>query len=212
MTSNQTILDLMKRYVLWQGEEVERVREWPDGLALATPFRHFAGGPEPESWSISREEWVKDVVVVTRDDLIVEGQAERFGFLLLTVGGNVYVNDPAAVAELGRGLADGMDPLGYAEILVQFHPYSSAVRGVFTETDELRRRLGRDEFPDVEPPRIQQTSGGVSVRFSSFARYRPIGGSPLLDLTEWTVEVPTGEQARWQTRLFAEGVRLGPVE
>ena len=104
-----------------------------------------------------------------------------------------------------------MDPVGYAEILVQFHPYSSAVRGVVTGSGELRLRFGRDDLPEVEPPRARRTSEGLTVTFSSYARYRPTGGSPLLDLTEWTVEVPTGEPARWQTRLRSEGIRLDPV-
>lgn len=212
MTSNQAILDLMTAHVLAPGEAVERVREWPDGLALTTSFRHFAGGPEPDAWAVGREAWVRDVVVLTRDDLVVEGQPERFGFLVLASGDDVYVNDPDAVAELGRRLADGMDVLGYAEILVQFHPYSSAVQGVLTGPGELRRRFGRDDLPDLQPPRVRRTSGGLTVSFSSHARYRPIGGSPLLDLEEWTVEVPTGEPARWSARLVAQGIRLDPVD
>jgi len=212
VTGNEMILDLMKRHVLWEDEEVERVREWPDGLALTTRLRHFVAGSDPQDWLVSREEWVDDVVVATRDDLIIEGQEERFGFLLLADSGDVYVNDPAAVAELGRRLADGMDPVGYAEILVQFHPYSSAVRAVLTEPDELRSRFGREDLPDVEPPRTERTPGGLTLTFSSSIRYaRTIGGSPLLDLMEWTVKVPNGEPARWESRLVAESIRLDPL-
>ena len=211
VTSNRAILELVQRHVLWDGEEVQRVREWPDGLALATSFRHFAGGPEPDAWAVSREAWVRDVVVVTRDDLAVEGQPERFGFLVLGSGDDVFLNDPAAVAELGGRLADGMEPAGYAELLVQFHPYSSAVRGVVTSPGELRLRFGRDHLPDAEPPRVRRTSAGLDLTFSSYARYRGIGGSALLDVLEWTVEVPAGEPARWSTRPVAEGLRLDPV-
>lgn len=211
MTSNAVILDLMKRHVLWDDEEVERVREWPDGLALTTRLRHFVAGSEPDDWLVSREDWVDDVVIATRDDLIIEGQPERFGFLLLSGGGDVYLNDEAAVAELGRRLADGIDPVAYAEILVQLHPYSSAVRAVLTESDQLRRQFGQDDLPDVEPPRTERTPEGLALTFCSSCRYfRLIGGSPLLDLTEWTVTVPVGEPARWKSHLAVEGLRLDP--
>ena len=211
MTSNEVILDLIRRHVLWEGEGVERVREWPDGLALTTRFRHFVAGSEPEDWVVSREEWVDDVVIATRDDLIIHGQSERFGFLLLADGGDIYINDPAAVAELGRRLADGMDPVGYAQLLVQFHPYSSAVRAVVTEPDELRRRFGREDLPDVEPPRTRQTPDGLTLTFSSSTQHaRPIVGS-LLDLMEWTVTVPPGQPAQWESRLATEGIRLEPL-
>ncbi len=212
MTSNEVILDLMQRHVLWDGEGVERVRNWPDGVALTTPLRHFVAGSEPDRWLVSREEWVDDVVVSTRDDLIIEGQAERFGFLLLTGGRDVYVNDPAATAELGGRLADGMDPVAYAQILVQFHPYSSAMRAVLTESDDLRRRFGREDLPDVQPPRIGQTAEGLTLTFSSSTQYvRMLGGAPLLDLTEWTVKVPTGEVAQWESRLVAKEIQLDPA-
>ena len=184
MTSNAAILDLVRRHVLWAGEEVEHVRDWPDGLALTTSFRHLAGGPEPDAWAVGRAPWVLDVVVLTRDDLAVEGVPERYGFLLLADGTDVALHDPAAVTELGRRLLEDLDPLAYAEILVQFHPHSSAERGV--ETDR--------------PPWSRRTPDGLTVGFRSVARHRSARGATLTDRTEWTVEVPVGGPARWSTR------------
>jgi hypothetical protein len=209
VTSNETILDLLQRHVVRQGEETVRVKHWPDGIALTTNRRHFVAGPEPADWSVSAEQWVDDVVIAIRDDIIIEGEPQRFGFLLLAGGGDVYLNDSAAVAELGRRLADGMNPLGYAEILVGFHPYSSAKRAVVLEADGLRRAFDRLDLPDVEPLQLQQDIDGVTLTFSSYASYsRTPAGAPLLDLTEWTVAVPPGEPARWESRRTIEGIRL----
>lgn len=199
----------MGRHVLRPGEDVVRVKYWPDGLALATRLRHFNAGPEPADWTVSREDWVDDVVIAIRDDLIIEGEPERFGFLLLAGGGEVYLNDRDAVAELGRRLADGMNPVGYAEILVAFHPYSSATRAVVADADGLRRAIGHPDLPDVAPLRLRRDADGIALTFSSSSRYSRLpGGRPLLDITEWTVNVPSGEPARWESRRVAEGIRL----
>jgi hypothetical protein len=203
------IIELLQRYVVEDGEQTVRVKHWPDGVALTTQLRHFVAGPEPADWSISAEQWADDVVIAIRDDIIIEGEPERFGFLLLAGGGDVYLNDHDAVAELGRRLADGMNPVGYAEVLVGFHPYSSAVRAVLPEPDGLRRAFGRPDLPEVAPLQLREDPAGVTLAFTSYARYsRTPAGAPLLDLTEWTVTVPAGESARWESRRTVEGIRL----
>lgn len=212
MTSNETILELLKTHVLQEGEQVVRVKNWPDGLALTTDLRHFVAGSDPQDWSISREDWVDDVVVATRDDLLIEGQPERFGFVLPADGEPVYVNDATAIAELGRRLADGLEPAGYAQLLVAFHPYSSAYRAPLSEADELRRVLGQASLPDVAPMRVRPSSTATTLTFTSFARYRRPGERPLLDLFEWTVEVPAGEPAQWSSRKTVTGIQLEPRE
>lgn len=212
MTSNEKIVELIAEHVLQQGEQVARVKNWPDGVAVTTTvLRHLVAGSEQAPWRISREPWVDDVVIAERDDLVVEGQPQRFGFLLLDDGADVYLNDPAAVSELGRRLTDGMDPLGYAEILVAFHPYTSAHCTVLTGSDELRRVLGRPDLPDVDPVRLQEAPDGVRLTFSSLARYRLVGPQELLDVLAWTVDVPAGEPARWNSRPTVTGLRLDPA-
>jgi hypothetical protein len=210
VTGNDTIVELMKRHVLRDGEQVVRVKNWPDGLALTTDLRHFVAGPEPAAWAISAQPWVQDVVIATRDDLLVEGQPEQFGFVLLADGSAVYLNDPAAVADLGTRLTDGLDPRAYAQILVAFHPYSSAFRAALSEPDELRRVLGDSELPEVEPLRLNGTPDGARLTFTSFARYTRPGSAPQVDLLEWTVDVPAGQPARWNTRQTATGLTLAP--
>src|SRR5262249_33997824 len=189
-------------------EHVLRVKNWTDGVALTTNLRHFVAGSEPAGWAVSHERWVDDVVIATRDDLIVEGQPERFGFLLVTDGRDFYLNDQAVVAELARRLSDQMNPLGFAQILVAFHPYSSAYRSALTEPDELRRVFGHQNLPDVQPIRLRRSPDGLVLTFSSFVRYLPPGGSALIDLLEWAVDVPAVGPARWSSRLAATGLRL----
>jgi hypothetical protein len=212
VTSNEKIVELIAEHVLQQGEQVVRVKNWPDGVAVTTTaHRHLVAGSEQAAWTISREPWVDDVVIAERDDLIVEGQPQRFGFLLLDDGADICLNDPAAVSELGRRLTDGMDPLGYAEILVAFHPYTSAHSTVLAESDGLRRVLGRPDLPDVDPIRLDEAPDGRRLTFSSVARYRLVGPQELLDVLAWTVDVPAGEPARWSSRPTMTGVRLDPA-
>jgi hypothetical protein len=208
VTSNETIVELVKRHVLHEDEQVERVRNWPDGIALATDLRHFVAASESDSWALSHESWVDDVVVATRDDLIIEGQPERFGFALLADGGDVYLNDKTAVGELGRRLDDGMQPLGYAEILVAFHPYSSATRAPLAEADGLRRVFGQPSLPDVAPMRLDRAPDGLTLMFSSYVRYRWPGSAPQLDMLEWAVRVPVEGPASWESREIATGLAL----
>jgi tetratricopeptide (TPR) repeat protein len=224
-TSNAVIIELLKRHVLHADEGVQRVKEWPDGVAVTTTIgRHLVGGPEPDELLIGQEPWVRDVVVAIRDDLFIHGQPERFGFVLLADGGDIYVNSAADVAELGRRLADGMNPAAYAEILVQFHPYTSATRTVLTEAGELRRRFARAELPDNNPIRLRQMPEGVVLTFDSLiqyekpgsvlddplALYRSVNRIALCDIMSWTITVPYGQPAEWTSRLVAEGVNLDP--
>jgi hypothetical protein len=211
MTANDTIVELMKRHVLWDDEPVVRVRNWPDGLALTTEFRHFVAGSSAQAdWLIGAEDWVEDIVVATRDDLMLEGQRERFGFLLRADGSEVYLNDRAAVADLGRRLADGMDPVAYAEILVQLHPYSSAIRSVLVAPDQLRKIYRQQDLPIIETPAVRQSPDGLHLTFVSSSRYRRPGGAPLLDLTKWSVRVPADGPATWTSLLSSKGIQLDP--
>jgi hypothetical protein len=214
VTTNEVILDLLGRYVLRAGEGVERVRHWPDGVAVTTSTdRHLVAGSEPASWSVSRGAWVADVVEAIRDDIIVNGggnPAERHGFLLLADGRDVYLNDATAVAELGRRLEDDLAPTAYAEILAEFHPYTSAVSKVLSTPDQLRLLIGHEDIPDIEPPRVERTPTGLVLTFSSIRQYRwPVEG-PLLDLVAWTVRVPPGCPARWESQCVAQRIRLAP--
>lgn len=205
MLDRDVAADLLRRHVLWPGEGIESASD----AVVATALRRFAVAAEREDWLVGAETWVADVIVATRTDLLVHGQPERFGFLLLADGGEVYVNDADALAALGARLPDGLDPVAYAELLVQFHPYSSAVRTVLVGADDLRQQHDRAGLPAVTPFRTDATDGEVRLTFTSSIRYRrPLIGT-LVDLADWTVTVPAAGPARWMSRLTAQGIPVG---
>ena len=209
MTPNATILELMRHHVLWPDEPIERVREWPDGVALTTPMRHFVAGSEPAGWAATRADWVTDLILATRDDLIVHGEPERFGFLLPANGAEIYLNDSEQLAELGRRVPDQLDPIAYAELVVSFHTYSSAVRRVITDPVTLYERYDPEDLPPVQLPRLDRGDGTIVLTFAVSIEYRrPIVGE-LLDLSAWTVTIPGSRPARWESELIAE--RIQPV-
>src|SRR5262249_49475496 len=152
--------------------------------------KHYVAGPEPQDWLVSKEEWIDDVIIAIRDDVIIHGTPPRQGFLLLSDGGHVYLNDPTAIAELGPRIHHGMNAVAYAELLVHFHTYSSAERIVLTAPGELRLRYGRNDLPDNEPMRLQPAPDGAVLTFdsSSYAGRGPIFGlAPVVGLMKWTV-------------------------
>lgn len=208
---NIKFLDLLWRHELQPREGAVKVRLWPDGIALTTTLgRHFVAGSEPDDWLISKEDWVSDVVIAIRDDLIVEGKI-RSAFLLLTNGDDVHVNDPSAVAELGRRLHHGMNPTAYAQLLAQFHPFTTVDCVVLTVAGQLRALL-RPDLPDNEPVRLRRTENGLLLTFDVAVKYLRSRKYPVsswkLDIKRWTVAVPGDGPAQWSSRLIAEGIRL----
>jgi hypothetical protein len=208
---NVKFLDLLRRHELQRRESVVHVRLWPDGAALTTSLgRHFVIGSESDDWLISKEDWVSDVAIAIRDDIIVDGGI-RSAFLLLTDGDDVYVNDERAVAELGRRLHQGMNPTAYAQLLAQFHPFTTADCLVLTVGGQLRARLGPG-LPDNEPVRLLRTKTGLLLTFDMVVQYLRSRKYPAsswkLDVKRWTVTVPDDGPAHWSSRLVAEGIRL----
>lgn len=210
MTSNERIVELMSRYVLAPDEEIVRVRDWSDGIAVTSARRHFVVGSESSEWAIGREPWVDDVVIATRDDVLVDGQQERYGFLIHADGRAIYLNDRVAVADLGGRCAAGMDPIAFAEILVEFHPYSAAWRRVIVEPDGLQRTFAQRDLPPVEPVRLLKSPLGAVMTFSSFARHRRADGTAELDILRWTVEIPPEQPARWKCVPYISQLELEP--
>lgn len=208
VTVNETAVDLLRRHVLWPNEEIVRVRRWPDGVAVATRHRHFAAGSECTDWLVGRLDWVDDVIVAVRDDLIVHGQPERFGFLIDCDDRALFLNDPATLAALGSRVADEMDALAYAELIVQFHHYTSALQRLLAHPADLQNHYARAGLPRTEPFHMDKGTDGTRLRFMSCAQYRrPLIGW-LLDLAEWTVTIPTGQPATWEFRFVATAIPL----
>lgn len=214
MIDTVTMLDLLRTHLLWEDETVGDVTEWPDGWRVRTSAREYTIGPETE-WRIVAEPWVEELLMAVREDIRIIGGGARStdGLLRLTDGSTVYLNDAAAVAELGRRLLDGMDPVAYAEILVEFHPWTAARRAPLVDPQDLRRRYDRQDLPLVAVPALVLTSGGAELVFSSYRQYAlGLGGELLLDIVEWRVVVPADGPATWTNRTTIEGLpALAPL-
>lgn len=208
MLNRSVLTDLMTSHVLDGDETITDFEERPDGATVATEHRRFTVTYEPDRWAVGREPWLSDLVIATRDDVHVHGQPERFGFLIPTGAEEIFVNDADAVARLGANLLDGMHPVGYAELLVQFHPYSSATRNVLVATDDLREMFALADLPDVTPLELAHDGDAATLTFESCVRYRRPGTLALLDIYEWRVDVPAGGPAAWTSQLAVEGIVL----
>lgn len=201
--------DLLQRHVLWSDEPVEAVETTPaDGIAVDTALRRFMVESQRDGWAIGAADDTADVVVATRYDLLIHGQPERFAILIGRDGSEVYLNDPDQLAALAPRLPDALDPAAFAEVLVQLHPYSSAERAVLVEADDLRVTFGRADLPAVEPLRLD----GGTLRFASSIVYRTTLTGRLLDVAEWTVQIPAGAPATWASQLTHTRIPLDVPE
>ena len=96
MITNDVLLDLLRRHVLWPGEAIKAVKDWPDeiGVEVTTNQRYFSVDID-DRMLLGRAPWVAGVIIATRGDLEYEGLPETDGVLLLAGGASVYLNDPA---------------------------------------------------------------------------------------------------------------------
>jgi hypothetical protein len=208
VVDNEQMLDAVRHHVLHASERIENVHEWPgqSGLVVYTSSRDFAVALD-RRMLISRAEWVAGLVVATREDVETEGLPETYGVLLLTDGSAIDLSDERAVSEIGRRVGSDLDPVAFAEILVAWHPWATAVTAVILERGQVQRALGRSDLPTFEPPMLSPIDGGLVLTFfSSMLHSRELGGKTRLTVYEWTVLVPTGGEARWERRAVLDGV------
>jgi hypothetical protein len=208
LITNSLMIDLLRRHVLWPGEQIERIKEWPGDVAVAvtTDQRYFRMKPDTRM-SVGQVPWASGLVIATRGDLEYEGLPETEGILLLADGASVHLNDPQAVAQLGRQLGSDLDPVAFAEVLVAWHPWTTAATSLLLEPDQLRHELDRPDLPTFAPPVLRAVDGGVVLTFfSSMLHARDLGANTLLTVYEWTVLVPTGSPARWERRVVLDAV------
>src|SRR4029453_2754344 len=133
--------------------------------------------------------------------LELEGQPETHAILVETGRGALYLNDPATVADLGRRLHTGLDPAAYAQVLVEYPPWSRASRALIRSRTQLREWFGNPDLPECEPPSLRSTGEGLELSFCSSAAYAVEQYGPsALDVYAWQVEAPPDAPARWQRR------------
>lgn len=218
MTASASVLDdallleLYAHHVLRPGEQVDRVTRWPGRVgALVRTTAGRADLVAPSAGLRLREApWVDEVVVAEPMGDCASGRGGERAFVVFHDGRSLSLSDPGAVAYLAGALHSGLDPVAYAEVLVRWHPWSAARRGLVLHPGELREQAGRRDLPDLPPPVVETTETGRRLRFSSWSRYARVpGGRPHLDAVTWAVDVPYEGLARWTRSLVLEGVPAG---
>ncbi|GIH16556.1 hypothetical protein Raf01_47280 [Rugosimonospora africana] len=202
------VVEAVRRFVLDPSEDVQRRRDEVDSVTLRTARLSYEIRPAP--WSVAAAPWVRDAVRVLADS----GNASylpTFGLLLLSDGDVVFLNDVAAMRQLGRRLGDGLDPVAYAELLAELH-YSRGQRDEPVARPSAPGRLIRDprafldRYPFVDPalPRAPEAGddgrGGTVITFQSFIRYLRVEVGTAIDVYGFTVTAPRGGPATWSVR------------
>ncbi len=171
MVTNQQLVELLQLHVLHPSEQIERVREWPNelGVVVYTSGRDFAVELDAKAL-ISQADWVNAVVVASREDVEAEGLPETDGILVLADGGSISLNDASSVADLGRGLGRNLELEAFAEILVRWHPPSTAPQFVVRDSEHVRRAFGRSDLPSFDAPAGGLLGNRYQGRFFSARR------------------------------------------
>ncbi|GIJ67880.1 hypothetical protein [Virgisporangium ochraceum] len=202
MVTTQDLIELVREAVLPPDEAVTWAKEFPDGPAVSVrTAERILFAQTTDDWSVGRAPWVAAVVVVTREDEDTHGPPSRRMFLLLDDGSPLDLDDPRQVAGLGRALRDdGLDPLAYAEILIERHWPGPGPRAVVTDPREWRAALpaGAPEPPPVQAPRVFDDEHGDRWVAFHAARQDPDAAGP--EVTLWSVRVPPTGPATWLRR------------
>lgn len=199
MLDNALMLRLCARYVLRDGERIERAREWPGRVAALVHTdagRVFLVEPSTDL-ALARAPWVAEVVVAQLQ-ADCGGPAGEGAFVVFSDGRAMSLTDPGAVAYLAGALHTGMDPVAYAEVLLRWHPWTRAERGLGLRPDEPS---GQGAPADLAPPVLEPSGSGRRLVFHSWSRYaHGPHGALRLDAHEWTVDVPYEGLAHWSRR------------
>ncbi len=156
---------------------------------------------------------VDAVIVATREDVEAEGLPETDGILVLAEGGSISLNDASSVAELGCGWGRNLELEAFAEILVRWHPPSTAPQFVVRDSGHVRRAFGRPDLPSFDAPAGNLLGNQFQGRFFSARRHAvALSGSLELDVFEWKVTVPAGSPAQWKRRPVLKNGPLEPTQ
>ncbi|MDT5028750.1 MAG: hypothetical protein QOE61_5176 [Micromonosporaceae bacterium] len=209
------VLAALQRHVLDAGEQVEERFDRQDSLVAYTKgFRYQASSAD---WVIAREPWVEDAVRVVAD-----GSAKNFVFTYGLVfdhsGGVLFLNDVATMRELGSRLGDGLDPLGYAELLGELYSgrnidgpvvLAAAATEFFRAGGLIRDVDGfLADYPFVDAsllsaPAVRRTADEVAVEFCSY-HYYLVETTGAVDILKWTVVGGGEREGSWSRRYVAE--------
>lgn len=202
MATTADLIELVREAVLGPDETITWAKEFPDGPAVSvqTPERVLFV-QTTDDWLVGRADWVEAVVMITREDEDTHGPPPRRVFLVLDDGSPLDLDDPRQVAVLGRAVREaGLDPLAYAEVLIERHWPGAGPRTVVTDPGAWRAALpaGAPEPPPVQAPRMWDDEQGDRWVAFHAARQDPDTTGP--EVTLWSVRVPPTGPATWLRR------------
>ncbi|MDG4831668.1 hypothetical protein O7627_20515 [Solwaraspora sp. WMMD1047] len=209
----------LERYVLRSPHErISARRDWPDGITVGTNWGWY--DIEPVGWLIARESWVDEAVRVIRSTPIEDVMLESYGLVLNRDGSVLYVNDLAAMRDLGRRLGGDLNPLAYAELLAEF--YSGAkIDGPIVSAPTVSERTpsgwlvcdvaatlaNHPQLAPVEPkpPRVTDELSFDSCHYY----FNPAGIGSAIDVRRWLVSGAEDEGVSWRRERLAGRVSGG---
>ncbi|GAA1790847.1 hypothetical protein GCM10009682_11070 [Luedemannella flava] len=214
------IADLITRYVLVPGETVRRRHDdRPDAVEIDTGHRRYLGSPAP--WAIAHAAGVAGAARVyspSPDDM--PNFDLTYGFVVLAEGGVRYLNRVDDMADLGRLVAAGLDPLAYAEVLAELYTspdisgplvipisFPGAGRSGFLLRDPepfLANHPGVDPAA-VTAPVVQRAGDAVDLRFTAY-EYQTAELTTLVNVWTWHVRATAAAPATWERVTVVRGL------
>ncbi|MDG4772620.1 hypothetical protein [Solwaraspora sp. WMMD792] len=216
------VVEALRRHVFQPGEDVAKRFAEPERVTVLSTTQALYEA-EPAGWRIGTAAWVDSAVRVARDSSL-ENFVATYGFVFSRDGGALFLNDAAAIRELGRGLGAGLDPLAYAELLAELYSgqriddpvvFSFAATAGFrpgwliADVEEFLRKHPSVDPSLVSPPRASQEGGVSRIDFLSHNYYLVEFGAAI-DIYRWTVTAPAGQPASWVREPVAQRLTLPP--
>jgi hypothetical protein len=207
-------VQLIRRHLLGSGEEITAVR--PDGgyVFVQAGRTSFDVEDATERFGLAGVPWVRGLWTV-EPGLNIAGGRRLHGFLVPVSGAPVFLEDAAALADLGAHLVDRSEPLDpwvFADLLAQFQPVQATPKIVVDDPERLRARLRGAPLPPLEPPVLDRTpAGGIRFEFTSALLGSAKYGYNGYGLLRWAVAVPPGGPASWTSKAIAEDIPIGLV-
>ena len=208
------VVEAVRHYVLDPSEPVQR--RWDEPGSVTVQTRRFHYQIRPATWSIASEPWVADALRVLADS----GRSDylpTFGLLFARGADAIFLNDVAAMGELGSRLGEGLDPIAYAELLAELHyPLHQRDEPVVRPSSPgyLIRDPQKflDQYPTLDatlprPPTVRDDGGQRVIGFRSYVRYLLDYGSAI-DVYDWRVTAPHGRPATWSHEAVAQRLEL----
>ncbi|TDC30875.1 hypothetical protein E1211_23460 [Micromonospora sp. 15K316] len=214
--NTERIAEAIQRQVLAPGETIENLSILPDAVFVSTSAALYS--TRPADWAVAEEKWVAEVVrvVASRQPIFT-----THSLLFPTESEPLYLNRPETMAELGRRVGAGLNPVAYAELFGELystweiggpvvHPFGATRTAragwLVRETDHFARVIVVPDAPPVAPPVFEQeASGEWTLTFFSHNFYS-LEVRTAVDVYAWTVSGGPARAATWERKTIAERV------